>query len=81
MAGERTIRGPEKKSGPTKKRAVIKEYEEAHNVDLTGEELDCIIDEAFSNPDVSSDTKAKVKKKLKERKKGKKESGDKKSKG
>lgn len=73
MAGERSIRGPTKKSGPTKKRAVIKEYEKTHDVDLTGEELDCIIDEALCNPDISSDTKSKVKKKLKDKKKGKKE--------
>lgn len=73
MAGKQSVRGPAKKSGPTKKRAIIREYERAHDVDLTGEELDCILEEAFSNPDISSDTKSKVKKKLKDKKKGKKE--------
>jgi hypothetical protein len=71
---EKSVRGRAKKSGPTKKRAVIREYERAHDVDLTGEELDELIDESFSNPDISADTKSKVKKKLKDKKKGKKES-------
>jgi hypothetical protein len=72
MAEKQSSRGATNKSGPTKKRALIREYEKTHDVDLTGEELDCIIDEAFSNPDISSDTKSKVKKKLKDKKKGKK---------
>ncbi len=78
---EKSVRGGAKKTGPVKKRSIIKEHERAHDVDLTGEELDCIMDEAFSNPDISSDTKSKVKKKLKDKRKGKKESkGKKKSK-
>ena len=79
---EKTVRGQAKKSGPAKKRSIIREHEKAHDVDLTGEELDCVLEDAFSNPDISSDTKSKVKKKLKDRKKGKKEEkGKKESKG
>ena len=55
----------------SKKKAVIKEYEKLYGAKLTESELDEIIEESFSNPDISRDTKEKVKKKIKE-KKGKK---------
>lgn len=70
---EKSVRGEAKKSGPVKKRGIIREHERAHDVDLTGEELDCILEGAFSNPDISSDTKSKVKKKLKDKRKERKE--------
>jgi uncharacterized protein YpuA (DUF1002 family) len=52
----------------SKKRAIIKEYERTYGVNLTEEELNSLIEKSFSNPDISSDTKKKVKKKM-ERKK------------
>ena len=52
----------------SKKKAVIKEYEKLYGTKLTEAELDEIIEESFTNPDVSRDTKEKVKKKIKEKK-------------
>lgn len=72
MAGERSVRGPAKKSPSKKeKRSVIREYERSLGIDLTEEDLDGLIDEAFSNPDISPDTKKKVKEKLKKKKRPK----------
>jgi hypothetical protein len=70
MEGEKTIRRPEKGQGPVKKRAIIKEYERMYRVSLTEEELDSMMDGYLSNPDISDDTKRKVKDKLKDKKKG-----------
>ncbi len=44
-----------------RKKAIIKEYEKRYGVSLTEQELDELLEDAFENPDVSRDTKRKVK--------------------
>jgi hypothetical protein len=69
---ERT-KGRKAKTGPAKKKSVIKSYERLYQSELTGAELDGMIDDAASSPGISEGTRKKVKKGLKDKKKGKAE--------
>ncbi|HID73119.1 TPA: hypothetical protein EYP38_04205 [Candidatus Micrarchaeota archaeon] len=60
-----------KKRSPREKKQIIREYEQRYGVRLSEEELDELLDEAFSDSAFSNDTKESVSRRLKDRKKKK----------